>query len=222
MRDLVQHQFECVAVGSNMPFLDIKDPTRRAALVNEYVTSMKTVKRHNMANREMKLTIEDELQTLFHPIVNVAKQTAEDTRRGLAQMKKALPDIDALDRAEASSKQSLIKPGYDSTFGQLAMESTLVQINGKTLKVDDTDYQLTSGLVALIHDLCSGNPRISAHTNVKSSPNRAGTARSHAMWKWKHMLRKMVIPGERIDEEGSEDTDDTDTGSVICFDTRYW
>ena len=29
------------------------------------------------------------------------------------------------------------------------------------------------------------------------------------------MLKKMVIPGERIvEEEGSEDTDDTDTGSI--------
>ena len=42
-----------------MSFLDIKDPTKRAALVNEYVTAMKTVKQRNMANREMKLAIGD-------------------------------------------------------------------------------------------------------------------------------------------------------------------
>ena len=35
-----------------MSFLDIKDPTKHAALVNEYVTAMKMVKQHNMANRE--------------------------------------------------------------------------------------------------------------------------------------------------------------------------
>ena len=47
---------------------------------------------------------------------------------------------------------------------------------------------------------------------VKSFPNRTGASRSHATWKWKHMLRKMVIPGERIAEVESEDTGDT--GSV--------
>ena len=48
-----------------------------------------------------------------------------------------------------------------------------------------------------------------AQTKVKSFSNRAGTARPHATWKWKHMLRKMVIPGERIaEEEESADIDE--------------
>ena len=51
-------------------------------------------------------------------------------------------------------------------------------------------------------------------TKVKSFPNRAGTARPHTTWKWKHMLRKMVIPEERIVEVESEDNDDTDTASI--------
>ena len=40
---------------------------------------------HNMMNREMKLAIGDELQTLFHPIVNATKQAAEETRKELAR-----------------------------------------------------------------------------------------------------------------------------------------
>ena len=56
-----------------MSFLDIKDPTERATLVKEYITAMKTVKQRNMVNREMKLAIGDELQTLFHPIVNATE-----------------------------------------------------------------------------------------------------------------------------------------------------
>ena len=59
------------------------------------------------------------------------------------------------------------------------------------------DYQVYKSLVA--------------QTKVKSFPNRAGTARQHATWKWKHMIRKMDIPGERIAEIESEDTDDTDS-----------
>ena len=64
-----------------MLFLDIKDPAERATLVKEYVTAMKTV--------EVKQVIVDELQTLFHPIVNATKQVAEE----LAPMKKTLTDI---------------------------------------------------------------------------------------------------------------------------------
>ena len=55
-----------------------------------------------------------------------------------------------------------------------------------------------------------------AQTKVKSFPNRTDGARPHTTWKWKYMLKKMVIHGERIteEEEGSGDTDDTDTASI--------
>ena len=77
-----------------MSFLDIKNPAERATLVKEYVTAMKTVKQRNMMKRELKLAIGDELQTLFHPIVNATKQAAEKTRKELEPMKKTLADID--------------------------------------------------------------------------------------------------------------------------------
>ena len=41
-----------------------------------------------------------------------------------------------------------------------------------------------------------------AQTKAKSQPHRTVTAQSHATWKWKHMLKKMVMPGESIAEEG--------------------
>ena len=50
-----------------------------------------------MMKREMKLAIGDELQTLFHPIVNATKQAAEaaeETRKELGPMKNKLSDID--------------------------------------------------------------------------------------------------------------------------------
>ena len=88
--------------------------------------------------------------------------------------------------------------------------------------VDDTQYKLTPRLLVLITNI---HPRdgqwkandyqvyksLVAQTKVKSFPSSAGTARPHATWKWKHMIRKMVIPGERIAEAESEDTDDTDS-----------
>ena len=62
---------------------------------------------------------------------------------------------------------------------------------------NSNDYQVYKSLVP--------------HTEVKSFSNRAGASQPHATWKWKHMLRKMVITGERIAEVESEDTDDTDS-----------
>ena len=75
-----------------MSFLGIKDSAERATLVKEHVTAMKTVKQRNMVNREMKLAIEDELQTLFLPIVNATKQAAEETRKELARMRRWIFD----------------------------------------------------------------------------------------------------------------------------------
>ena len=85
----------CTCNSSNsMSFLDIKDPAKRTALVDEYVKVMKTVRRRNMVNREMKLAIGEELQTLFYPIVIATKQAAEKTAEQLVPVKNALEDID--------------------------------------------------------------------------------------------------------------------------------
>ena len=209
-----------------MSFIEIKDPVERATLVKEYVTAMKIAKQRNMVNREMKLATGDELQTLFHPIVNATKQAAEETRKELAPMKKTLMDIDgALTAQHATDARPPLTKNTDTTYGQLNMGNKVVQFDGnkKTLTVHDTEYKITPGLETLI-TLKDSRPTqfnsndykayksLVAQTKVKSFPNMAGTAGPHATWKWKHMFRKMVIPGERIAEEGeSEDTDDTDS-----------
>ena len=103
-----------------MSFLDIKDPAEKATLVKEYITAMKTVKQRNMVNREMKLAIRDELQILFHPIVNVTTQAAEETRKEFAPMKKTSTD---LDEALAAQGEHVAKPppppgkAIDNTYG---------------------------------------------------------------------------------------------------------
>ena len=103
------------------------------------------------------------------------------------------------------------------------MENKAVRldVNGKILTVYDTVYKLTPGLLELI---TNKHPRLDhynsngegvyrsvvAQTSVKSFPNRTAGDRPHATWKWKQLLRKMVIPGEMIGEE-SGDTDDADS-----------
>ena len=123
-----------------MSFLDIKDPAESATQVKEYVTAMKTVKQRSMANRESKLAIGDELQTLFHPIVNATKQAAEETRKELESMKKTLTDIDGALAAQRERVAEPLQPNknVDTTFGiyrsedgQITMRNKIVQINEK-------------------------------------------------------------------------------------------
>ena len=97
--------------GNSMSFLDIKDPAKRMALVDEYVKAMNTD--HNMVNRKMRLAIGEELQTLFHPIVSATKQAAEKTAEELVPVKKALEDIDGALKAEHRT----LPPQKDLTFG---------------------------------------------------------------------------------------------------------
>ena len=147
-----------------MSFLEIKDPAERANLVKEYVTAMKTVKQRNMMKQEMNLAIGDELQTLFHPIVNATKQAAEETRKELETMKNELSDID---EALKASMYGTLKPvasqqpgkNLDTTFGiyrrkdgQLQMGNKIVEIDehDKFLIVNGTRYDFTPGLWAFI------------------------------------------------------------------------
>ena len=165
----------------------------------------------------MKLAIGDELQTLFHPIVNATKQAAEETRKELEPMKKTLTEIDgALTAQRVDAKQQPSKY-VDTTFGiykrqdgQVVMGNKKAQINGnkKTLTGDGTDYKLTPCLEVLI---VQKHPRptqydsndyrvyksLCAQIKVRTFPNQVGAARTHATWKYKHMLRRMVISGER-------------------------
>ena len=52
-----------------------------------------------------------------------------------------------------------------------------------------------------------------AQTKIRSFPNRRGNTRPHTTRKWKRLLKKMVMPTERISEE-SGDADTTDTASI--------
>ena len=75
MYNPIHHYFECavelVTCRSTISRIQQK----------EYVTAMKTAKQRNMAHRELKLAIGDELQTLFHPIIQATKQAAKETRK---------------------------------------------------------------------------------------------------------------------------------------------
>ena len=119
-----------------MSFLDIKNPAERASLVKEYVTAMKTVNPRNMMKQEMKLAIGDELQTLFHPIVNATKQAAEETREELEPMKETLTGIDRALTAQRVDATPPLDKNDDTTFGiyrrqdgQLAMGNKIVELN---------------------------------------------------------------------------------------------
>ena len=51
-------------------------------------------------------------------------------------------------------------------------------------------------------------------TKVRSHSNPAGAARRRSTWKYKHPLRKMVVPGEKMVEEESEESEGADTALI--------
>ena len=108
-----------------MSFLDIEDPAKRTALVDEYVKATKTVQRRNMVNPEMKLANGEELKTLFHPFVSATKQAVEKRAEELVPMKKALEDIDGALKAQQRTIPQPSPPSppqKDHTFGIHATE----------------------------------------------------------------------------------------------------
>ena len=88
MYNPIHHYFECV--------VELVTCCSSISRIQQkgYVTAKKTVKQRNMAYRELKLTIGDELQTLLHPIFHATKQAAKETRKALEPMKKTLTDTD--------------------------------------------------------------------------------------------------------------------------------
>ena len=100
-----------------------------------------------MVNRETKLAIGEELQTLFHPIVSATKQAAEKTVEELVPLKKALEDIDGA--LKAQQQRTIPRPSppqKDLTFdihttgdGQYAIGNSIAHIEENTLKVDDKE-----------------------------------------------------------------------------------
>ena len=123
-----------------MLFLDINDPSKRAALVKEYVTAMKTVKQSNMVNCEMKQAIGDELQTLFHLIVNATKQAAEETRKEPAPMKNTLTDIDGALNSTTKATSKLQPPlnnkNADIAFGLYRKQDGQLGMGNKVVRLD--------------------------------------------------------------------------------------
>ena len=144
-------------------------------------------------------------------------------------MKITLADIDGALKPVAAPQPS---KNVNTTFGiyrrkdgQPQLGSEIVGVNGNTLTVGDTEYDLTPGLRAFImqkHSQVSQWPSrdyrtyksLVAQIKVKSHPNPSGSTRPRATWKYKHMVKRMTVPGESIPEEESEDTDSTDTDSM--------
>ena len=140
-------------------------------------------------------------------------------------MKKTLTDIDGAFNRPVTGPGPRVK-NVNTTFGifrrqdgQLQMGIEIVKIsgNGTILDVDGVEYDLTPGLHTLIvqkhprpNQWTSGDYQaykyISIQTKVRSHPNPRGVARPRSIWKYKHMIRKMIVPGESIVEE-SEDSD---------------
>ena len=103
----------------------------------------------------------------------------------------------------------------------------MVGIGDDNLYVEDKTYHLTPGLSALlIHrhpereeyndDDYTPYRELVKQTNVRTSPNHAGTRNPYRTWKRGYMLGKMFTPMENLpdEEEETKDSEGTETGSM--------
>ena len=106
------------------------------------------------------------------------------------------------------------------------MGNKVVGLDGDHLYVERKAYNFTPGLSALIthtgpqrkeytDDDYIAYRALVAHTEVKKSPNYAGSIRPHASWKWKHMWEMFKSMESLHGDEESEDTDDSDSKESV-------
>ena len=186
----------------------------------------------------MKLAIGDELQTLFHPIVNATKQAAERTRKELESMKKTFRD----NQKHAAEETAVLRFGsvarepagqragdIDKTFaiferddGQQQMGNIIVTLSedGMTLSTEDNEYDYTAGLQELIW---LKHPRfytpedmeeyevLIRDTLVVKCTNPKGTSEPKRTWKYRHIFAARQVPLEKVVEEKHEDSEGIET-----------
>ena len=159
-----------------MSFLKISDPTKRDAMVKEYLDLKKNIRDNLLSERTGEMEMQSDLTKFFKPITETQKATAKEITEELKPIKEgieklpqaitftAFPSIDASKEdilklgpvAVKALKQFLTKDGADKTFGiydkngEFYIGDKPIVIKDNNIIVDDEEYKGTPGLWELI------------------------------------------------------------------------
>ena len=60
-----------------MSFIDSKDPKKRDVIVADYLATVKKIQQRNLNERAQDLVRQDDLQTIFNPVVESTEKSTE-------------------------------------------------------------------------------------------------------------------------------------------------
>ena len=196
-----------------MSFLDIKNPARRNELVQEYVDDMKTVRKRNLHTREEKLTIGEELNTLFKPVVQATEKAASEKKKEMEELRGALEKN--ADFAVTRPRKAGARTKYDDkTFGPYWTKTGKLHLGVSEIKqerlpggvdqlvVGRRRYDMTPGFSALLtqirpteytEDDFKNYTKLIAQTKTVNNPGPNAVANPKSTWKYKNLLKDMGL-----------------------------
>ena len=157
-----------------MSFLKIKYPTKRCAIVKEYLELKKNIRDNLLSERTGELELQTDLSKFYRPITETQKATAKEITEGLKPIREGiekLPEpIQPIGEATGEeeyeedksigeiAKHFLNKPNPDETFGvrkigdhhYIGDKHVIIKDDDIIIKEDGTRFVGTAGLWGLI------------------------------------------------------------------------
>ena len=151
-----------------MSFLKITDPSKRDAMIKDYLATKKNIRSNLLSERAGKIETQSELTKFFKPITETQKATAKEITEQLKPIKEgienlpqaitfpAFPSIDMPKEdilrlgptAVSALKRFLTKEGADKTYGiydrdgKFYIGNKEVEIKDNNIIVDNKEYQV--------------------------------------------------------------------------------
>ena len=222
-----------------MSFLNILNPKRRDAIVKEYLDTKKRLKDRNLQERARDFAHQESLEESLKPVVRSAVASTEAITNELIPIKEGITALNTKlqtsksepetveSEPEVEEKESIFEEivrdtpleKLDGYFGilltndnQYAMGDKIVQLSGNDITVEDTHYQGTPGLWALImfkkpdENLYNDQDmekyeKLVHQTNVISAPNNVRpNSKIKGTYKWRNIFSKFAAKkGEGIE-----------------------
>ena len=124
-----------------MPFLNISDPTKRDAMVKEYLDLKKNIRDNLLSERTGEQQLQTDLSKFFKPITGTQKTTAREITEELKPIKEGIEKL----------PQAITFPAYPSielppkeiqTFGEVATNALRKFAKKRMKLIQHTDYMI--------------------------------------------------------------------------------
>ena len=212
-----------------MSFLNIRDPKERDKIVAEYLQTRHRIQQRNEDERSIGLAKQEQLSTLFNPIVEAQHETTREIkslkppqtvvkRSPIIYRKRTWDDnrdVSALEFYEREYPQKAQEKYYgivrdEQDPDQLFMGDKRVNVENNDVIVDEVVYTGTPGLWSLIMEAVpkqytredmENYKRLVEQTDVRNNPRRVTERSRPTSTAKRRLLDTIFTEEEREDEE---------------------